>query len=857
MTDRSHAAAGPQNTAGEVASSQDRLRTPAGAAGPSSSPVVGSRSLKAASAGAAVSRTDVLGLQRWAGNRAVAGLMGPPPSPRLIVQRIGLEEGPPLAPGNYRYGQQIVSLDPAAMRATLADMAGRDGLAAERAWQWTFVADMRAQGGKHSYEDPVAKQSVKVEPTIAGRAEDAQAQVNTQVSAVQTQFQQSLLNSVRDLLANSEKKLQGEGRRYGFPDDESIFRPKPTSAGASAILPSMPGSDDLRGVVGGAKQLLDAKVKLKKARENIAKSGPILGDAMRPTVLEPAVREYHTLRQKVCTQFPLLSAIERNDDRLAELASGASDVGKDAPGTVASIALVKAKDEVRKELADKLSNISYIRSGMNETDKIDKFWLDRSLRENTKRSMAISPATVQNAAVEDKVKQLQADAEFEAKLKAAMGVALLIASFVPGVAPVAGAVGLIAGAVDVTTAFQQYYWEQAAAGTAMEKAEAISQTDPSMFGLAVSIAFGLLEGVAEAKALEGAIEVFKVVRSVYKEARAAGVAAKLGSGAAKGGATSELVAATEKLKTTADTASGKPGLGDKIVAGLPADVQKTAMSLDRALKLIEDPGLKELVLKGDKAVTPAGETLMDLAIKDPHQLIGDFAEWQKSKSGKPFQDWLSDIKQMPAHGILNEPAGLIEYGLKEGDARRSFDACLKEDLTREAGIWRDPETGEHVVAQGGPGFVEHGWQSDVQNLRSGKVPKWELVLHHHPNRGIAIDRIPSPGDFGHITRYQNPGAGGELKPVTSAIVWTDPATKLQVQTEFGYVPHAERPYWTRYRVDDGTYRVASFKDLPGVSGEYQGFVNSFTGKPTDVVPGGGGMPVALPEPPPTVRPGAP
>jgi hypothetical protein len=94
-----------------------------------------------------------------------------------------------------------------------------------------------------------AKQTVKVEPTIANRAEDAQAQITTQAGAVQTQ-------------------------------------------------------------------------KLKKARENVAASGPILGDAIRPTALEPTVREYHTLLQKVCTQFPLLSSIERNDDRLAEYGHG-------------------------------------------------------------------------------------------------------------------------------------------------------------------------------------------------------------------------------------------------------------------------------------------------------------------------------------------------------------------------------------------------------------------------------------------------------------------------------------------------------------------------------------------------------
>ena len=798
-----------------------------------------------------MSPRDAARLQRLVGNRAVTSMIvRSAADPSRTVHRLALVDGPPLAPGNYRYGNLIVSLEPKPLRSTLEAMAGKEGLPAERKWVQEFIADMRGQDGKHKYEDPSAKQTVNVEATLADRAQKADADIVVQVGAVQTQFQQQLLTTVGSMLSSSEQKLEAEGRRYGFPDTESIFRPKPVSAGAAAIGPSMPGSDDLRGMMSGAKQLLDGKKKLAKARAAISASGPILGDAMRPTVLEPAVKEYHDLRQKACTGFPLLASIERNDDRLAELASGAANAKKGQTGPAASIALVKAKEQIRKELADKLSNIAVVKDGMKAQDKLDKFWLDPALRANTKRSLGIAASTVQDAAVEEKVKGLREDAEFEASLKTALGVGLLIASFIPGVAPVAGAVGLIVAGVDIVGAFQEFYWQQAASGTAMEKAEAISQSDPSLYGLAVAIAFGMLEGVAEVKALEGAINVFKVVRNSYREAKAAGVAAKLGSGTAKAGAASELVQATEKLKTTTDTASGKAGLGDQVAASLGRDVDATAKSLDRSLKAITDPGLKELVLRGKKPVTNSGDTLMDLAIKDPHELAAEYKIWQESKSGKPFEDYLADQKGMPSHGILNEPAGLTEYGLNEAEARRSFDAAKKADPTREVGIWKDPATGEHVVVQGGPGFVEQGWEASVDNMRGGKIPKWTLELHHHPNRGIAIDRIPSQGDYGNITRHQR--AGDAPKPVTSAHTWVDPTSKITFTTEFGFVPRAERPYWSRYRVDDGTMRIASFKERPGTTPEYQNWVNSFTGKPTDVVPGGNVMPVAQPLPPPPV-----
>jgi hypothetical protein len=408
------------------------------------------------------------------------------------------------------------------------------------------------------------------------------------------------------------------------------------------------------------------------------------------------------------------------------------------------------------------------------------------------------------------------------------------------------------GAADIYSAFQQYYWEEAAAGTAMEKAEAISQTDPSLFGLAMSISVGLLEGITEAKALEGAIGVFKTLTTAYREARAATVAAKLSGGAARGAGAAEALAATERLRTAADQAAGKPGLGDRIVSDLPGDVKAAAMSLDQSLRIIKNPALKELIKTGDRPITATGETLMDLAIQDPQGLEASYTEWKsntKSKSsGRSFEDWLRDAKQGHAQGVLNNPAGLLEYGLDAPGARRSFEACLREDPTREAGIWRDSVSGEHVCVQGGPGYVEAGWMRDADGIFSGPRPQWELVVHNHPNRGLPIDRLPSQADFNSITSSQR--ATGTPRAVKSTIVWTDPVSKLRFETEFGYTPGAAQPYWARYRIEDGSYRIASFREPPFGAGnaEYQSFLNRFRATASEAVPGGNLPPVAPPPP---------
>ncbi|HKN45940.1 MAG TPA: hypothetical protein VJW23_18660, partial [Propionibacteriaceae bacterium] len=64
-------------------------------------------------------------------------------------------------------------------------------------------------------------------------------------------------------------------------------------------------------------------------REANAKLGPFLGEMTKQATLEPAAKEYHELRQKQCTEFPILASFERSDERLGELAAGAQSPSRD------------------------------------------------------------------------------------------------------------------------------------------------------------------------------------------------------------------------------------------------------------------------------------------------------------------------------------------------------------------------------------------------------------------------------------------------------------------------------------------------------------------------------------------------
>ena len=575
-------------------------------------------------------------LQPAAGNQAVVQLVAGA-LPRLpSVQRLRLDDGPPVAPGHYRYGSTIVGLDPKDMRDVLTGVAVARGLPGERRWQETFVVDMRGEPNPHQFED--GTQSVHVEQKLAANAVQGQEALEKEARDTQDKFQQELLGKVRSLLDTSEKQVQAEARRYGFPDDRSVLEPQPLTAGQSAALLGLPEAAELKKLAVAAKDLLDGKRKLNKARKDVAGMGAF-SDAFRPAMLEPVLRDYHQLRTAKCGEFPVLAAAERDAQKLAELASSAQLTRPESGQAANSQGLLAIREWLRKGLTTPLVNIAYVRAGMTEPDKVERFWLDSSLRAMVTRSLSIQSGTFAEIAVRAKVDQLQEDREFTAKLKAIIGMALLALSFVPGVNVVAGvaAAGIAAG--DVLDAFQEYFWEEAASGTALDKAEAISQSDPSLFGLGMALAFGLLEGVAEVKALQGAIEVFKALRGIYREARAASLAVKASSGAAKSAAAADLLVAETNLRTVAESVSGKPGLGDRILASLPADEKLFAQQLDEAIAQLKNSELRQLV-RESRQVDPLGRTLQDRVVTDQAGLERDFGEWQRTGSKGPFEEWL-------------------------------------------------------------------------------------------------------------------------------------------------------------------------------------------------------------------------
>ncbi|HXJ65912.1 MAG TPA: DUF4157 domain-containing protein, partial [Actinomycetota bacterium] len=152
------------------------------------------------------------------------------------------------------------------------------------------------------------------------------------------------------------------------------------------------------------------------------------------------------------------------------------------------------------------------------------------------------------------------------------------------------------------------------------------------------------------------------------------------------------------------------------------------------------------------------------------------------------------------------PEGLVHYGLDESGANASYAKSIFEDPEREAGIWVDLDSGEHLAVQGSPDMVEgvgkegKGWMNDPEF--AGR--RWHLKEHYHPTKGDGwqISRYPSPDDYemlllpywGRTPPVEPPG------PISSIIRWHPPKTGAKPEfTSFGYEPGVDPPFWVEFK----------------------------------------------------------
>jgi hypothetical protein len=439
----------------------------------------------------------------------------------------------------------------------------------------------------------------------------------------------------------------------------------------------------------------------------------------------------------------------------------------------------------------------------------DEFWLKlKPIHDQLVKGMNKGPSgmpwtnAVHTFIAKDVVKN-QEDAEFWKDL----GVSTLAAAafLVAELATAGGATFFLAASVgagitgyQTYKAWDEYYTLAAAAGSEMsEETELVypGQVEAAKLGAILQTAFAFLDIAGPA--------------AHWAKAAKAGLVPKM---AMKGAAAADVI--------------GLEGLVRRVGSG--------EVSHAEAAKVVER-AVGELGVEG--AARRAGV--------QPHSLliyVGEdsatgrrIAEHMRSKpsvgaatvKGRPRGYKPGVARKVVKQATDDYPEGLAHYGLNAPEARASYEKSLFEDPNREAGIWMDLDTNEHIVVQGDTGFVSNDFMLDPEF--AGR--RFHLMEHYHPTGGVdwQLRRYPSMKDYEALMK---PYWGSGVEPpneISTLIRWADPKSGKAKYTTIGYDPTAEKPFWLEFEdPHTGELRREQLDALlyPGSGPDYRGFLDA-------------------------------
>jgi hypothetical protein len=420
-------------------------------------------------------------------------------------------EGKPLSPVNV--GMTLTPDEGAAMDL-LRQMIVEHGVKQMREWVETFPASwvISEEAYPTSTEEnkgdvsgaplpPEMREQNALRKEIVGTFQSARQRWEIYIGQKQSEFDRALIGHVSDLLDRSRIEILAEAERYNIPLEGQIGL---TADKVGIKVPFWTAKDERDSLQTAAKQLL-ALWNKKDEQKKLATA------LLTPPVgLIEIDRNFALQRRQITSQFPALAAYATSKERLRELAG--------TPDAVQSL---------RSEMNKRLDDIAWVRSEMQ--DHLYKLKLDPGLRASTKRNLQIAPKTVGDRVIEDNIADAQAAQEELDLIKSTISVALIgVALFVPLPGAVPGvllATSLVMQATDVYSHFEDYLWEEAASGTAFDRASAISHSDPSLLWLGVEIAMFIANVAGSARAIEEGAMMFKKLASPVREvmvARAGG-----------------------------------------------------------------------------------------------------------------------------------------------------------------------------------------------------------------------------------------------------------------------------------------------------------------------------------------------
>lgn len=630
------------------------------------------------------------------------------------------------------------------------------------------------------------------------------------------------LKEADKMLDRSRDEVEKERSRYGVKVDRTtvlgiVLKEKATIA-------QTPDTQALLKAV--------ADLKLKFGNYALAKGlksgGLSIYAANQEGAIKKAEVEYNTSRAVAEKQFPIIAAFEL-------------DLGK---GLQLEPAFNRLLEEPASLLApqieQKMENVNTARNTLWQDGK--RIWGFPSIVSATKSAMQIQEGTDSAYAIDDRVREKQEELANRQLIIGALVLGLYALS--PVTAGVTGAAATTLGAIAAAEAAQEAFIQEAMAGTAFQKAQAISQQSPDWFWVAVDVVASLVDlgaAAAEFKAMiklrqqvsvargviGGAAKDDKLLNEALSQLKQKGNARKPGLGdrmaqdAANRVPTAEEAALFVAQKKAAGEATGKLATIDKLPRGEAAALAGQAVELLPPAEVLEKsggwaklatavgdeaPALRKLdayrgslAQQAEAAVAGTAGASQDAART---ALRGELAKG--SGLGEAVVEQLLGLEIQALGEILSKDSG----GLQVAGIQYVTDLSnvTKEDAqsqTVQQVVQRAPVTGtmtreeKALVGYSGSTFEIIG----AGGLEAGAftpfgVPKMDFVLpgQHNPS-GWGIDRIGLRMDGSQLRVYHIemkyvdvgsahvPELGHTLHGTQTGLAWTTDASHQLVHND--------------------------------------------------------------------------
>jgi hypothetical protein len=608
-------------------------------------------------------------------------------------------------------------------------------------------------------------------------------------------FERRCGDVVRESLIESRTTLEKERERYGIKSESSwVFWTRYSMQDNDATKGMRKAIFDMMGAYGKV-TLLDTPLMV-GSPEGVANK-------------KQAVAEYNAVRYAKESQFPVLATFDLDAKHGQATAQRLKELHEHD--------LQEMAERIGADITDKLKNIKTVEEKLST--KKDLVWKLERAHGATLCLADVIADKLTHAGLRQKIvaQKRQEVADDEAFMKAALvalGVALALVPMVGPPAAAATAAVIAGGAVNIAVAAQSIRDAQltaAAQDTDFNKAKAVLGGEPpSLFWIAMDL---IVIGVE----LKAAAMAVKSIAKLHAAAVTARATARAAEGARAAEAQNQLTEALNRLRAEGNGVKGADGLGQKLVD----DVNNGAFAQPGG-----GAGQKGAAGGAGAAAAPASP---GVAFAAEGEAAG-IPRWEQQG------DFLIAVRT--EKGLL----------MRQSHAEALYFDVLGRNPGREAGILRNPLTGEHIVGYGDT-FGFHGPQS------FGRGGPWEIVRHYHPYVA-RTSRVASTADFAGLIGPQFPFYN---RPASSVIDWFDAAAGKWKQTTFGFEPGVAEPFWLRFQDEAGGWHTVRFSDATRTGSPYENFVNQYRANPT-AIPKDGAMPGMGPgkvsSPPTPLPPGA-